>query len=187
MTNTKLNEGGIASTLAPAAIVIALVLVMFAVWYSSTGEKTPGTDDNNIGIELGQIAPDFAITDIDGNTFSLSDHRDHVVIMDLMATWCGPCITEMSHLRQVYSNYSASGVVIMSIDVDPSEMDETIRQFKTNYGDDWIFASGPNVGITYEAISIPKMYIINQQGRITYKSVGVTSASTLASEIDKLL
>jgi len=75
----------------------------------------------------------------------------------------------------------------MSIDVDPSEMDETIRQFKTNYGDDWIFASGPNVGITYEAISIPKMYIINQQGRITYKSVGVTSASTLASEIDKLL
>jgi len=88
MTNTKLNEGGIASTLAPAAIVIALVLVMFAVWYSSTGEKTPGTDDNNIGIELGQIAPDFAITDIDGNTFSLSDHRDHVVIMDLMATWC---------------------------------------------------------------------------------------------------
>ncbi len=185
MTNTKLNEGGIASTLTPAAIVIAFVLVMFAVWYSSTSEN--GNDDNNIGIELGQIAPDFALTDIDGNTFSLSYHRDHVVIMDLMATWCGPCITEMGHLRQIYSNYSASEVVIISIDVDPIETDEMIRQFKTNYGDDWIFASGPNVGITYEAISIPKMYIINQQGRITYKSVGVTSASKLASEIDKLL
>ncbi len=185
MTNTKLNEGGIASTLTPAAIVVTFVLVMFAAWYFSTSEN--GTGDNNIGIELGQIAPDFALTDIDGNTFSLSDHRDHVVIMDLMATWCGPCITEMGYLRQIYSNYSASEVVIISIDVDPSETDEMIRQFKTNYGDDWIFASGPNVGITYEAISIPKMYIINQQGRITYKSVGVTSASTLASEIDKLL
>jgi len=185
MTDTKLNEGGIASTLTPAAIVVTFVLVMFAAWYFSTSEN--GTGDNNIGIELGQIAPDFTLTDIDGNTFSLSDHRDHVVIMDLMATLCGPCITEMGYLRQIYSNYSASEVVIISIDVDPSETDEIIRQFKTNYGGDWIFVSGPNVGITYEAISIPKMYIINQQGRITYKSVGVTSASTLASEIDKLL
>jgi peroxiredoxin len=187
MTNTKLNEGRIASIFTSAAIVIALVLVILAAWYFFTSGKTPGTGDSNIGIELGQTAPDFALTDIDGNTFSLSDHQDHVVIMDFMATWCPPCVEEMGHLRQIYSNYSASGVVIMSIDVDPSETDETIHQFKTNYGDDWIFASGPSVGTTYGVIYIPTMYIIDQQGRIAYKNVGVTSASTLAAEIDKLL
>jgi len=187
MTNTKLNEGGIASIFTSAAIVVALVLVISTAWYFSTREKTSGTGDTNIGVESGQTAPDFTLTDIDGNTFSLSDHRDHVVIMDLMATWCGPCITEMGHLRQIYGNYSASEVVIMSIDVDPTESDEMIRQFKTNYGDDWIFVSGPNVGVTYEAFYIPTMYIVDQQGRIAYKNVGVTSASTLASEIDKLL
>jgi peroxiredoxin len=169
-------------------VILAIALAGAAGWYLLTLGKTTQQDgENNIGIELGQTAPDFTLTDIDGVAFSLSDYRDNIVVIDFMATWCGPCVVEMGHLKQLYTNYGAQGVVIMSIDVDPSETNEVIRQFKVSYGDDWIFASGPSVGTTYRVIYIPTLYIIDQQGRVAYKNVGVTTYSTLAAEVDKLL
>lgn len=198
--NENLDKRGMSNTHTILAIAVALVLIASAAWYFFTSGRVPGAEDNalgsdnnieigdnNIGIELGQIAPDFTLTDIDGKTFSLSDYRGKVVVIDLMATWCGPCVAEMSHLKELYTNYRARGVVIMSIDVDPSERNEVIRQFKANYGDEWIFASGPGVGTTYGVLYIPTLYIIDKQGRIAYKNVGLTPYSTLAGEIDKLL
>lgn len=188
----KLNKEGIASGHAFLVIAIALILITSVAWYFSTSGKAPSAGDNapeageSVGIELGQMAPNFTLVGIDGKTFSLRDYRGKVVVIDLMATWCGPCVAQMGHLKQVYSNYGDK-VVIMSIDVDPNETNETIGQFKASYGDEWIFASGPNVGITYEVIYIPTMYIIDQRGRIVYKNVGVTPYSTLSVEIDKLL
>ena len=105
----------------------------------------------------------------------------------MMATWCVLCTIEMGHLKELYSNYSARGVVIMLIDIDPTESDEVITKFRSAYGDDLIFASGPEVGIVYQVTSIPTLFIIDEEGVIAYKNVGVTSYSTLSSEIDKLL
>lgn len=166
--------------------VLAIALIGAAGWYFLIQRESEPIDGDEIGIEVGQIAPDFTLTDIDGKTFSLSDYRGKVVVIDLMATWCPPCIEQMPHLKNVHHNYG-DGVMIMSIDVDPTETDEIIRQFKIRYGDEWIFASGPNVGITYEVIYIPTTYIIDRRGRIAYKSVGVTPYPTLSIEIDKLL
>lgn len=184
------------------ALVIVIVLTLaVATWYIfapkkelETGNNAEAgirhliisqTDEANVGIEVGQIAPNFV--DVNDNSFSLTGHRGNVVVLDMMATWCGPCIIEMDHLKELYTNYSAQGVVIMSIDIDPTESDEMIRQFKSTYGGDWIFASGPEIGTTCQITHIPTMYIIDKQGVIAYKSVGVTDYSILSSEISKLL
>lgn len=176
-------------------IVIVLALAVIATSISLLGSENVETSlrhfiisqtgEVNIGIEVEQVAPNFV--DVNDNSFSLTGHRGNVVVLDMMATWCGPCITEMDHLKELYTNYSAQGVVIMSIDIDPTESDEMIRQFKSEYGGDWIFASGPEVGITYQIMYIPTIYIIDKQGIIAYKNVGVTDYSTLLSEINKLL
>ena len=183
MTNAKLSESGIASIFTSAAIVIALVLVISAVWYFSTSEKTLGT-----GIELGQIAPDFTLTDIGGNTFSLRDYRDNVVVLDFMATWCVWCVIEMPDLVNFHEDYSSQGVVMFSIDITTSETEEQLRDFKDEYGAEWTFSRDTaNVGVTYQVAGIPAKYIIDQDGIIVWKHAGATSYSALASEVSKLL
>ncbi|MEM3597410.1 MAG: hypothetical protein QXT02_00530 [Candidatus Hadarchaeum sp.] len=92
----------------------------------------------------------------------------------------------MGHLKEVYGNYG-NKVVIMSIDIDTNETNETIRVFKERYGGEWIFASGPDVGVTYAVSYIPTIYILDQQGRISHKNVGATSYAVLSAEIDRLI
>jgi peroxiredoxin len=137
---------------------------------------------------IGEKAPEFTLTDIDGNTFHLSDYQGQVVVLDLMATWCGACIKEMSHLKELYNRYDSSEVVIMSIDIDTKETNEQLRKFKEDYGDNWIFARDTDgVSEKYDVYYIPEMVIIDKNGQIAYENVGVTTISTLSKEIDKLL
>ena len=75
------------------------------------------------------IAPDFTLTDIDGVEFSLSDHRGRVVLLDFFATWCGPCVDEIPHLRLLHSEFGEDFIII-SISVDPySDTVEDLQQF----------------------------------------------------------
>ena len=110
------------------------------------------------------------------------------MVLDLMATWCGPCKTEMDHLKSIFNQYDNSQVVIMSIDIDTSETNEQLRQFKEDYGDNWIFARDiDDVNTKYKINVIPKLVVIDKDGNIEYENEGVTTSNELSNEINKLL
>lgn len=153
---------------------------------SLTIEKLSKESRIREGVDVGMMAPDFTLTSISGKKFSLSDHQGKVVVIDFMATWCGPCKTEMKHLKKVSSEYGEE-VKLLSIDVDPSETEDTIEKFKQSFGAEWTFASGPKVGTTYRVSGIPTLYVIGENGRISYKNVGITPYSDLSPVLDNLL
>ncbi len=169
--------------------VLAAVAIAALSAYALYATSNDGGDDNtppNVGDST--PAPSFALTDIDGNPVSTQSLRGKVVVLDLFATWCGPCKSQMAELREVRSHYSAEDVVLLSIDVDPRETESQVRQFKADYGATWAFARDTNnVGSKYDADLIPTLAIIDRAGNLVYRNQGLEDSSALIARIDPLL
>jgi peroxiredoxin len=136
-----------------------------------------------------QRAIDFALTDIYGQQFSLSDYLGKVVLIDFFATSCGPCRQEMAELRSLWERDSSEQFVMISISVDDSYVtQEVLLDFIKEYDMKWIVARD-TVGISgrYGVNAIPALIMVDSNGYIAYSHVGVTTESVLTKEIRNLL
>ena len=134
------------------------------------------------------LAPEFSLTDLNGNAFNLSDFKGKVVVIDFMATWCGPCRLEMPEFKVIWEKYE-DDIVMMSIDIDPTESVQTLRSYAQEFPyATWTWARDTaNLGQAYHVTRIPKTVIIDQDGYIRFTHVGVTPSSTFIQEVDQLL
>ena len=133
-------------------------------------------------------APDFTVKTIDGGTFILSDHLGTVIVIDFMATWCGPCRTQMNELSKVHSEVGNDTIILSLAPFYESEQD--IQSTFEEYVDMWIFAidnTDENVAEKYNVQVIPTLYIIDTKGDISYGSgmSGVTDKDKLLQEIEE--
>jgi peroxiredoxin len=134
------------------------------------------------------MAPDFTLTDIDENVFSLSDFRGKVVLLDFFATWCGPCRAEMPHLKALNEKFGEE-LVIISISVDPNyDSVERLKSFRQDYNITWTLARDTtNVQAQYNVTAIPTLYIIDQNGYVRFHHVGLTEEDALTTEISQIV
>ncbi len=67
------------------------------------------------GPQPGDLAPDFTVFGPDGREVKLSDFRGKIVLLDIWATWCGPCVAAMPHNSELAEKYAAEGLVILAV------------------------------------------------------------------------
>ena len=116
---------------------------------------------------------DFNLPDLKGKTHSLKDFRGEVVVLNLWATWCPPCLEEMPKLKDLHSRYKDSGVHVIGIALDKDSLD-LVRPFvKSNdisytilTGDHQIFAALSAGSSGEEFKGVPTTLIIDRKGRI---------------------
>lgn len=132
-------------------------------------------------------APDFTLTDIDGNNFTLSNYRGKVVLINFMATWCIPCKEEMPTFISIYEKHG-NEIVMISIDREMTESEENLKTFRQEYNAKWAFAMDnieENVADKYDILGIPTTFIIDTRGCISYSYFGPIKEKELIAEIEK--
>ncbi len=181
-----LRKGGLLGGVgAVFAVVVALLLLNPGIFGGSGGT----------GVRVGQAAPDFTIRDVDGNMFRLSDQRGHPVLLDFMGSRCPACIQEMPHLVQTYRSFAARGLKMISIDVggstraDLGTTDPAVaKAFLQQYGGSWPIAlDDQQIGVTFQATSLPTLYVIDAAGVVQLAHPGGADAAFLAAAIEPLL
>nr|WP_121271415.1 TlpA disulfide reductase family protein [Pedobacter schmidteae] len=119
--------------------------------------------------KAGGVAADFEYPDKDGKMVSLSGQKGKVVLVDVWATWCGPCKREIPFLKQLEKEMHGTDVVIMSISVDEAkDKDKWLKMIKDeNLGGVQLFASGwSKIAKDYKITGIPRFMVFDKKGNV---------------------
>jgi thiol-disulfide isomerase/thioredoxin/Flp pilus assembly protein TadD len=119
-------------------------------------------------------APDFELTDTEGNEWRLSELRGSVVLLNFWATWCGPCRTELPHYQELVDGYAEAGdVVFLAINTD---FDQSVaRDFLEENGYRFTVLFDEGISTDYQVTGIPTHFILGPEGRIQYITGGIGS------------
>ena len=153
-------------------IIVALGLLLIQACTPSSQAMQGDQQEAAVGINVGEIAPDFTLLDLDGNEVGLSEFRGEVVFVNFWATWCPPCRAEMPDIESLYQEYKDKGVVVIGIDIGESEA--TVRQFVQQGGYSWTFVldSTGAVAANYNIRAIPTSFFIDREGVIQAVNTG---------------
>ncbi len=122
--------------------------------------------------QLGDSAPDFTLPTLKGETLRLSDYRRQVVVLNLWATWCPPCVEETPSLKKFADEMTGRGVAVVSISVD--EDAKALEDFVSEYNLTYAVARDPDQSVAsrYGTFKFPETYILDEDGRIADKFIG---------------
>tara|TARA_Y100000310_G_scaffold281722_1_gene302372 strand:+ start:8828 stop:9382 length:555 start_codon:yes stop_codon:yes gene_type:complete len=168
-------------------IVLSLLLVVFAYGCTRGGDHDIGTTNvqgqavaGNVGINQGNIAPDFTVKTIDGKTLSLSQlTNDKPTVLYFFATWCPNCARDLGAVKDIYPQYSDK-VNFLAIDVDQRESEAQIASYKQrmNLPNVDFAAAKRDVLADYNVVYTTTKYFIGKDGTILNKGVGGIDQNT---------
>ncbi len=134
-----------------------------------------------------KAVPDFVVHTLDGKAWNLAEHKGHVVLINLFATWCPPCRAEMPGLVETIDTYRPQGVAALALSLDERGA-EVVRPFAAKYKMDFPVAlPGPGPSVADGVSSIPVTLLIDREGRLAQTYVGMVSESDLKRDLDALL
>ena len=130
------------------------------------------------------LAPDFQLPNLEGQTISLSDLKGKPVLLNFWATWCGPCVSEMPYLQEIYDEWSGKGLMLLTI--NRGESSSTVKGFmqKRNLSLPVLLDTELVVAQRYNIMGIPTTFFIDKDGIIQEKVIG---AFPNKAEIEKRL
>ncbi len=131
-----------------------------------------GGCDSKVGVSEGDLAPDFILQSADGQTRKLSNYRGHVVLVNLWATWCPPCMEEMPVLNQLAERYRDKGLVVLGLagDDDPQRVRDFVAKSPLKF--EVLLDSDGAIGTQYGITGYPETFFIDREGRVRDKIIG---------------
>ncbi|MBO0725456.1 MAG: redoxin domain-containing protein [Blastocatellia bacterium] len=135
---------------------------------------------------IGQEAPDFTLTDLNGKPVSLQSLRGKAVLLNFWATWCGPCVAEMPQLEKLHREYKNKGLIILGIDDEEAAVAQAYLK-RQGYTFNTLVDAGKRVMRLYRINAIPQSFFITKDGKIVAYDRGSQRERELRDGIEKAL
>jgi peroxiredoxin len=190
---TKINTASVLDLLRDRRrwLVIALaVLALGSGWTWLARAPTSGASSDVVSPREGFLAPGFALKTLDGQTTTLSAQRGKVVVINLWASWCGPCRAEMPAIQKVYASERDRGLTVLAVNGTFQDSVSNAQAFAQQYGLSFpiLLDTDGRVSRMYLLSALPSTYIVDRRGIIRSVVVGgPMSEAFVRSKVEPLL
>jgi thiol-disulfide isomerase/thioredoxin len=138
---------------------------------------------------VGQPAPSFSLSALDGAPVSLADYRGRVVLVNFWATWCPSCLSEMPDYEQVYQELGGPAGDFAVLAVNFQEGPDSVARYAAGLGLTFPVLLDRQGDVTtrlYQATGMPASILVARDGVIHYRHLGPMSADTLRGKLREL-
>lgn len=195
------RDGGPARTRALRAwgviLAVALVIGAFAALQLARTGANPSRLARAYGFTIGDFraqgeresrpAPDLFGEDMQGRPLALKDYRGKVVVVNLWASWCGPCRREQPVFERLWREYKGRGVQFLGVNLRDQKAAALsfIDEFGVTYPS--FFDQSSRLAFELQAQVLPTTYLIDAEGNLFFRFTGTVDEPLLRTAIDAAL
>ena len=165
-----------------APVLLLTLMMVMIVQATGTDEDKEENASLSTGLSVGLKAPDFELENLAGEKVKLSDFLGKKVMLNFWATWCPPCKAEIPDMQKLHLE-EGDDIVILAVNID-TENDVAGFAKQMNVTFPILLDKENNVNKTYQIISIPTSYFINEKGLIQNKHIGAMDIKTMRKFMD---
>jgi peroxiredoxin len=179
------------SVLIVAAIGLLALIAVGLIHPGSTPPASSSTSTSSgvpVGLQIGDAAPNFTLTTLDGKQVSLSDFRGKPVMLNFWYATCPGCLAEIPGMQRFYAAQQAAGKHFVILGVNSVDDAQTEQQFAQHYGLTYTLVMDKNqqVATLYNLTATPTSYFIDRQGIIRSTVVGPVDDATLQQKVAEM-
>jgi|GEM_PF-231660 peroxiredoxin len=133
-------------------------------------------------------APDFSLPTLEGDTYSLSNSRGNVVVVNFWATWCPPCREEIPDFIRLQEEYKDQGLTIVGVSLDEEGFD-VVRPFAEQYDFNYpVVVDDGTAAAAYGPIAVmPTTFLVDRKGLVRYYAPGMLTSEGLRPVLTQML
>ena len=154
-------------------ILIVLMTIGVGIIVLLQLKDSPFNPSGKPPLGKGVPAPNFSLPDIEGKKVSLTNFKGKIVLLNIWATWCAPCVAEMPSMEKLYQELKGEGFEIIAVSIDESGA-KTVLPFMERYDLSFPALTNPKGDIKnlYQITGVPESFILDQNGIIVEKIIG---------------
>jgi len=123
---------------------------------------------------IGASAPAFDAMDLSGATVTLDSLKGQVVVLNVWATWCRPCLEEIPLLEATHQQFGAQGVTTIGVSIDAAGMGADVKDFMDAHGMTYSVWLDPNrdFQLKFLTVGVPETFVLDRAGVIRWRMIG---------------